>query len=127
MTKTMTLHSFKRILFPTIFCFFCLTGFAQPVISIVLNTPANAGNLSEDCGGPYELVIERLEGNTDTITITFEDLGVALNGVDYNFPPGTFPITMLPSQDVLVIPITLVQDGPEGEETLIWEFLFQTS
>ena len=57
--------------------------------------------------------------------IFISDLGVATSGADYNFPPGAFPLEMLPTDTVVVIPITVVDDGiPEGLETLGWEIAF---
>src|SRR6187402_3390326 len=81
---------------------------AQDAIKASLSTPANAGILSESCSGPFSLIIERGEENTDTILITISDFGVALMGVDYTFPNGTFPLEMLPEDTVEIIPITVI-------------------
>jgi len=98
---------------------------AQDAIKASLSTPANAGILSESCSGPFSLIIERGEENTDTILITISDFGVALMGVDYTFPNGTFPLEMLPEDTVEIIPITVINDGaPEGFETLSWQIAY---
>ncbi|HEX5111989.1 MAG TPA: hypothetical protein VFV79_04025, partial [Saprospiraceae bacterium] len=125
MSDTMTKHSFKHLLTFLAILTFPVAMFAQPAIKVTLNTPANTGTMSESCGGPYELIIERDPSNSDTVLITLEDLGVAQNGVDYNFPAGTFPITLLPSQSILVIPIAIVSDGPEGTESIIWNLHYK--
>jgi gliding motility-associated-like protein len=97
---------------------------AQDIITASLNTPANAGILSESCSGPYALVIER-GATTDTILIFISDIGEALSNTDYNFPPGSFPITMLPEDTVAIIPIDVITDAlPEGFETLGWEIAY---
>lgn len=125
MSCTMTKYSPKHILISLVFMLFAAVGFTQPAIHVTLNTPGDAGSLSEGCASPYELIIERDPSNTDTVFITLEDLGVALNGVDYNFPAGTFPITMLPSQSSLVIPISVVSDAIEGTESILWELHYK--
>ena len=125
MSDTMTKHSFKHLLTFLVILAFPVAMFAQPAIKVTLNTPANTGNMSESCGGPYELIIERDPSNSDTVFITLEALGVAQNGIDYNFPPGTFPITLLPTQSILVIPISIVNDGPEGTESIIWNLNYK--
>ena len=97
---------------------------AQDFITASLNTPANAGILSESCSGPYALVIER-GATEDTILIFISDIGEALSNTDYNFPPGSFPITMLPEDTVAIIPIDVIIDAlPEGFETLGWEIAY---
>ncbi len=122
----MTKHSLKNLFNLLVLIASAVTGFSQPPIKATLNTPANAGNLSESCGGPYELVIERDPSNVDTIFISLQDMGVALEGLDYNFPAGTFPMTLLPEQDLQVIPVAVVNDGlPEGQESLIWNISYQ--
>jgi gliding motility-associated-like protein len=120
----------KHSLF-SIFTFWFLLGAsgmqAQEFLKISLSTPANAGILSESCGGPYSLIIERqtVNGETPDITISVSDLGAAQMGIDYTFPVGTFPLQLLPIDTVVVIPITVINDGsPEGFETLIWKFDF---
>ena len=98
---------------------------AQPLINASLNTPANAGIVSESCSGPYSLVIERGITNNDTTLISISDFGDALMGVDYTFPPGTFPLQMLPTDTVVIIPVTIINDGsPEGFESLAWNIAF---
>ncbi len=97
----------------------------QTLLTASLNSPANAGILSETCGGPYQLIIRRGLNNHDTTLIFISDLGVAQAGLDYNFPPGSFPATMLPKDSVVVIPINVVNDGLiEGLESLIWEIAY---
>ncbi|HEY3387902.1 MAG TPA: gliding motility-associated C-terminal domain-containing protein [Saprospiraceae bacterium] len=98
---------------------------AQDAIRASLSTPANAGILSESCSGPFSLIIERVESNTNTILITISDFGVALMGVDYTFPNGTFPLEMLPEDTAAIIPVTVINDGsPEGFETLSWQIAY---
>lgn len=98
----------------------------QTILTATLNTPGGAGILSESCSGPYELVIHRGSDNQDTTYIFISDFGVAHAGQDYNFPPGSFPATMLPGDSILVIPINVVSDGlNEGLETLYWELAYQ--
>ncbi len=103
-----------------------ITGLnAQTYLTASLNTPANAGVLSESCAGPYILVLERSNTNTETTFITISDLGVAKAGLDYNFPPGSFPLEMLPEDTVALIPVNVIADGlPEGLESLSWEIAF---
>jgi len=126
MSSTMVKNSFHSFLILPVLIASVVTGFAQPAIKATLNTPANAGNLSESCGGPYELIIERDPSNTDTVFISLQDLGVALGGLDYNFPVATFPITLLPDENLRVIPVTVVNDGlPEGTESLIWKISYK--
>ncbi len=97
----------------------------QSLLTAALNTPGGAGILSESCGGPYELVIRRGSDNKDTTYVFISDFGNAHIVADYNFPNGSFPITMLPGDSVVTIPITVVNDGlPEGFETLFWEIAF---
>lgn len=103
-----------------------ITGLnAQTFLTASLSTPANAGVLSESCGGPYILVLERSETNTEATFITISDLGVAQGGLDYTFPPGSFPLEMLPEDTVALIPVNVIADGlPEGLESLSWEIAF---
>ncbi len=127
MTDTMS-----RLPLRTLCIAFLLFGFfshsqAQDIsyIKATLDIPANAGIMSETCGSQYFLVIERDPDNVDTILIFISDNGVAQLGVDYNFPPGAFPLQLLPSENVAVIPVTIVQDGlPEGLESISWEIAF---
>jgi gliding motility-associated-like protein len=102
-------------------------GQAQQFIVAYLETPGNADELSEACSGPYELVIVRTDSFDDTITITYSSSGEATLGVDYNFPAGTFPLVILPGEDSIVIPVSVINDGvPEGVlnfgEEIIFEF-----
>ena len=98
---------------------------AQTFLTASLSTPANAGILSESCAGPYTLVLERSATNTDTTFIFISDVGVAQLGVDYTFPPGTFPLRMLPKDTVALIPINVNADGSiEGLESISWEIAF---
>jgi gliding motility-associated-like protein len=100
---------------------------AQTSLTASLNTPANAGVLSESCSGPYTLVLERSKTNKETTFITISDLGVAQGGLDYSFPPGSFPLEMLPEDTVALIPVNVVEDGlAEGLESLTWEIAFLT-
>ncbi len=119
----------KHPLFSTlisILFFGALTGLqAQTYLTASLSTPANAGILSERCGGPYALVLERGEDNPESTFIVISDLGDAQVGIDYAFPPGVFPLEMLPTDTVVVIPITVFDDGlPEGLESLAWEIAY---
>ncbi len=124
----MSKHFFIRLLFFTgsLVTFSSLQG--QAFLQVSLQTPGNAGVLSERCGGPYALVFTRGEDNPDTTFIFISDLGVALSNQDYNFPAGSFPVRMLPQDSVVIIPIDVIQDGfAEGIESLIWEIAFQTT
>lgn len=120
----------KHSLFSIITFWFLLgaSGIQAQQLVVSLSTPANAGILSESCGGPYSLIFDRRLGNNETfdITVNITDLGAAQMGIDYTFPVGTFPLLILPLDSVVVIPITVINDGsPEGFETLIWQFDFQ--
>ena len=117
---------FRHSVLLLIFLISCFTLVqAQTYIKATLDIPANAGILSEQCGHQYFLVIERTETNQDTTLIFISDLGVALAGQDYTFPNGTFPLQMLPDQQVAIIPVNVINDGlPEGFETLSWEIAF---
>lgn len=109
------------------FALFLTAGFlqGQSLITASLNTPGGAGILSENCGGPYELVIRRGPDNNVSTSIFISGSGTATIGVDYQFPPGSFPAEMQPSDTVLIIPITVINDGiPEGIETVILEIAF---
>ena len=98
---------------------------AQTFLTASLSTPANAGVLSESCGGPYILVLERSETNTESTFITISDMGATQIGLDYTFPPGSFPLEMLPTDTVVLIPVNVINDGlPEGLESLSWEIAF---
>ena len=98
---------------------------AQTFLKASISTPANAGIFSESCGGPYALILERGEANQETTDIFISDFGVAQIGVDYTFPDGTFPLVMLPSDTVVIIPVTIINDGlPEGLESLSWEIAY---
>ncbi|MDZ4748724.1 MAG: gliding motility-associated C-terminal domain-containing protein [Saprospiraceae bacterium] len=120
----MAKHSFYSIF--TLLFLLGATGIqAQTFLEASLSTPANAGILSESCGGPYALIIERGDANIETTDIFISDIGAAQIGVDYTFPDGTFPLQMLPTDTVVVIPITVINDGsPEGFETLSWEIAY---
>ncbi len=125
MNYTMTKYLLKS-LFITLLLLGCLAGAnAQTYLKASLSIPANAGILSETCAGPYALIIERGEDNQDTTLIFISDLGAAQSGLDYNFAPGSFPLEMLPTDTLVSIPITVVDDGlPEGFETLAWEIAY---
>jgi len=98
---------------------------AQTFLKASISTPANAGILSESCGGPYALIIERGEANLETTDIFISDFGVAQIGIDYTFPDGTFPLQMLPADTVVIIPVNVISDAlPEGLESLSWEIAF---
>jgi gliding motility-associated-like protein len=125
MSTTMTKHTFINILLSIILFGVGTTLEAQTFLNASINTPANAGVLSESCGGPYELVILRGEDNQDTTLIFISNFGTALIGTDYNFPAGTFPLEMLPEDSVVIIPINVTDDGlPEGLESLGLEIAF---
>jgi gliding motility-associated-like protein len=125
--RTMMNNSPLRYLISLVFsAFFFAAAQAQPLVIAYLSTPANANVLSEDCDGPYRLIILRTADSDDTITITLNSTGEATLGIDFNFPPGTFPLILLPSQDSIVLDISVVNDGvPEGisngEESLVLE------
>src|SRR5690349_4332701 len=111
MSIKMAKHSFIRFALSIVFfgTWTFLSG--QVLLTASLNTPGGAGNLSERCSGPYELVIHRGPDNVDTTYIFISDFGVALSSIDYNFPPGAFPAVMFPEDSVLVIPIQVINDG----------------
>ena len=58
MVYTMAKHSFLSI-FTLMFLLGATALQAQVFLEASLSTPANAGILSESCGGPYALIIER--------------------------------------------------------------------
>ena len=98
---------------------------AQTFLTASLSTPANAGVLSENCGGPYVIILERIDNTSETTIINISDLGVAQAGLDYTFPAGTFPLEILPEDSVALVPVNVIADGlPEGLESLIWEIVF---
>lgn len=98
---------------------------AQTFLKASISTPANAGIFSEACGGPYALIIERGEDNQETTDIFISDLGVAQVAIDYTFPDGTFPLQMLPSDTIVIIPVNIISDAlPEGLESLSWEIAY---
>ena len=122
MVDTMAKRSFYSIILPLFLLGIVNCLQAQPALKAYLNTPANAGVLAENCVGPYELVIERGATTEPTIEIFISDGGVAQLGLDYTFPNGTFPLTMLPEDTVVIIPVTVINDGtPEGLESLSLE------
>ena len=122
----MVKFSFKPLLFLLVFLGSAVATFAQPALKATLVTPANNGVITENCTGANFLVFERDSSNHDTIFITIQDLGVALMGVDYNFAPGTFPLTFLPTLSAVIVPVVVVNDGlPEGPESLIWEIHYE--
>ncbi|MEP6794699.1 MAG: T9SS type B sorting domain-containing protein [Saprospiraceae bacterium] len=121
----MAIPTFTRFILTSVLLGILTLLQGQTLLTASLNTPGGAGILSEKCGGPYHLIIRRGVDNTDTTLIFISDLGAAQAGVDYNFPPGSFPVTMLPKDSVVVIPITVVNDALiEGLETLSWEIAF---
>jgi len=125
MSIKMAKHSFIKSIITIVLMGTLTILQGQTLLTASLNSPGGAGILSESCGGPYELVISRGSDNPDTTFIFISDFGDALIGVDYNFPPGSFPITMLPGDSVVIIPINVVNDGLiEGLETLFWEITF---
>ena len=122
----MVKFSFNPLLFLLVFLGSAVATFAQPALKATLVTPANNGVITENCTGANFLVFERDSSNHDTIFITIQDLGVALMGVDYNFAPGTFPLTFLPTLSAVIVPVVVVNDGlPEGPESLIWEIHYE--
>ncbi len=97
----------------------------QSMLTGSLNTPGDAGILSESCGGPYELVLRRGVDNDSTTEIFISASGTAVLGVDYSFPPGSFPLVMQPSDSIAVIPIVVINDALiEGLESVLLEIAF---
>ena len=96
----------------------------QSFINISLVTPGNAGYLSENCGGPYQLLLERTPGNEDTILVTIDFIGGgAVYGEDYFFSPDPFPLILLPGQNQILLDIIVIDDGiPESFEGVAWNF-----
>lgn len=125
MSIKMAIHSlFRFILTGVLLSTFSLSQ-GQTMLTASLVTPGGAGILSEKCIGPYQLIIRRGLENKDTTLIFISDTGDAQAGVDYNFPPGAFPATMLPKDSILIIPVTVINDAlAEGLETLSWEIAF---
>ena len=68
MVYTMAKHSFLSI-FTSMFLLGATGLQAQVFLEASLSTPANAGILSESCGGPYALIIERGIDNTEATDI----------------------------------------------------------
>ncbi|MDQ3017364.1 MAG: gliding motility-associated C-terminal domain-containing protein [Bacteroidota bacterium] len=125
MSKTMATQSFLKFLLSVLLI--STLGFAQgqSYLVVSLNTPGDAGILSESCSGSYELVFTRGTDNQDTTLISLSELGTATLGVDYTVP-AIFPIEMLPNQNEVVVPITVINDGNiEGLETIRWAVAFQ--
>ncbi|MFZ1677445.1 MAG: gliding motility-associated C-terminal domain-containing protein [Saprospiraceae bacterium] len=121
----MAIPTFTRFILTSVLFSILTLLQGQTLLTASLNTPGGAGILSEKCGGPYQLIIRRGLNNHDTTLIFISDLGVAQAGQDYNFPPGSFPVTMLPKDSVVVIPINVVNDALiEGLESLIWEIAY---
>ncbi|MEO6131732.1 MAG: hypothetical protein ABIQ02_07780, partial [Saprospiraceae bacterium] len=121
----MAIHSFIKIFLINVFVGTFSLLQAQILISASVITPGDAGILSEKCSGPYKLVIRRDASNQDTTLIFISDLGVAQAGVDYNFPAGSFPVTLLPKDSMVMIPVLVVNDGlNEGLESLVWEIAY---
>jgi gliding motility-associated-like protein len=114
-------HTFIKVILSVV-----LTGTltflqGQTLLTASLITPGDANILSENCGGPYQLVFRRGADNTTNTQITISDFGVALMGVDYNFPGGASTFTLLAADTILVIPINVINDGStEGLESLNW-------
>ncbi len=125
MSIKMAIPTFTRFILTSVLLGMLTLLQGQTLLTASLNTPGGAGILSEKCGGPYQLIIRRGLNNHDTTLIFISDLGVAHAGLDYNFPPGSFPVTMLPKDSVVVIPINVVNDALiEGLESLIWEIAY---
>ena len=127
MSQIMGKHSFSKFILSTVLI--CSAGIlsGQTYLTASLNTPGNAGILSENCSGPYELVLRRGPDNDSSTFITISGTGSAVIGVDYQFPPGVFPADMAEDDSVLVVPITVINDGlTEGIETIILEIAFAT-
>ncbi len=125
MNNTMAKYLLNSLLFSVFLIGMVAGANAQSLLKASLSIPANAGILSETCDGPYALIFERGEDNTETTEIFLSDLGVAQGTLDYNFPPGSFPLQMLPTDTIVIIPVFVVDDGlPEGIESLIWEIAF---
>jgi hypothetical protein len=125
MSDKMALNAFNKlfILFCFILCSSIMSG--QTYLTATLNAPGNAGILSEDCGGPYELVLRRGPDNDSATTIFISGSGTATIGTDYQFPSGSFPADMLEDDTILIIPITVISDALiEGTETVHLEIAF---
>lgn len=97
---------------------------SQSYLTATINTPGNAGLLSENCEGPYELVLRRGVDNDSATTIFISATGTATIGTDYSFG-SLFPIVLLPGDFEAVVPINVFNDGlNEGVETVILEIAF---
>lgn len=98
---------------------------AQTYLTASLNTPGNAGIMTEACAGPYELVLRRGPDNNTATVIFISGTGTATIGVDYQFPGTAFPAELEAGEEEIVIPITVIGDGStEGLETIQWEIAF---
>lgn len=127
MSQIMGKHSFTKFILSIVLV--CSVGilFGQTYLTASLNTPGDAGILSENCSGPYELVLRRGPDNDSTTFIFISGSGVAIIGTDYQFPPDAFPAEMAETDSVLVIPITVINDALiEGIESVNLEIAFAT-
>lgn len=121
----MTNHTFIKVFLQ--FVFFSAVGIlhSQTLLTASLNSPGNAGTLSENCSGPYELVLRRGPDNDSSTTIFISGSGMAQIGVDYRFPNGAFPVEWAPDDSVAIIPIIVTNDGMiEGTESVLLEIAF---
>ena len=100
-------------------------SYGQTYLTASILTPGNAGVFAENCGGPYSLVLRRGPDNQAATTIFISDSGTSTIGTDYSFPDGSFPAEMSAGDSIIIIPITVNNDGlPEGTETIVWEIAF---
>src|SRR5688572_2917087 len=125
MSAQMAKHSFIQLF---VFIILAITSSGlqgQELLTASLNTPGGAGILAENCGGPYELVLRRGADNDTSTFISISGTGTAIIGLDYQFPPGSFPAEMAEEDSVLIIPITVIADGlNEGLESVHLQIAF---
>lgn len=125
MSIQMTKHSSIKIFLHLVFLSTVSLLQGQTLLTASLNSPGGAGILSENCGGPYELVIRRGVDNDTNTEIYISGSGVAILGTDYWFPGTNFPVLMQILDTVVVIPIAVVNDGfTEGSESVHLEIAF---
>lgn len=126
MSPNMAKHSFLKLFLTFALISISIALHGQEFLTASLNTPGDAGILSENCGSPYELILRRGADNDTTTSISIIGSGTATMGLDYQFPPGSFPAEMTEADTVLIIPITVINDGlSEGLESVHLQILFQ--
>ena len=119
---SMTKHTFIQVFFLLLACQNYLQS--QTFLTASLNSPGNSGVLSENCVGPYELILRRGPDNDSLTEIFISGTGTATIGVDYSFG-ALFPVIMAIEDSVAIIPIDVVNDGnTEGLETIQLEIAF---